>query len=423
MSRSRHLVLLGSLLALLATQAWAQSGLMRGEVVDDAGAPLAGVQITVTSEDLPTYRKTLTTDKKGEFKLRFLQNQSQYTFQFLVEKPGYQPFTQPISPSMTQAMNQRFVMEQGETQVVESHGDLGSVVTGSSSAAVESFNAGLTAQREGDLATARAKLEEAIAADPDLGPAQVALAQVLLDQGEYDAAVAAADAGLAMSVSRGEALRVKFQALRALGRGDEADAVALQMEDAEGSALLARRLYNEGAEIFQSDDKPAALAKFREAAALDPALIDAHHAIATIELANGAHEASAAAAERALALGSDDIRTLRVLWDAYDALGRTDELAEIAPRLAAVDPDFGGPKLLEQAANSWNAGQADKAVRLSQLALTIDPDLAKAYYFIGLNHLSSGESDEAKAALQKFLDLAPEDPEAPTAREMLGYIE
>ncbi len=423
MSRSRQALLFGTLLALFATYAPAQTGLMRGEVVDEAGEPLLGVQITVTSEDLPTYRKTLTTDKKGEFRLRFLHNQTAYTFQFLVEKPGYQAFTQPISPSVTQDMRQRFVMEQGETQVVESLGDLGSVVSGSSSAAVEAFNAGLTAQREGDLAAARVKLEEAIAADPDLGPAQVALAQVLLDQGEYDAAVAAADAGLAMSISRGEALRVKFQALRALGRTDEADAVALQMEDAEGAALNARRLYNEGAEMFQAEDGAAALAKFREAAELDPSLIDVHHAIATIELGNGNHEASAEAAEKALALGSDDIRTLRVLWDAYDALGRIEELAEIAPRLAEVDPDFGGPKLLEQAANAWNAGQADKAVRLSQLALTIDPSLARAHYFIGLNHLTNGESAEAKAALQRFIDLAPEDPESPAAREMLGYIE
>ena len=31
---------------------------------------------------------------------------------------------------------------------------------------------------------------------------------------------------------------------------------------------------------------------------------------------------------------SEDVRTLRVLYDAYDALGRHEELTSIAPRLA-----------------------------------------------------------------------------------------
>ncbi len=71
----------------------------------------------------------------------------------------------------------------------------------------------------------------------------------------------------------------------------------------------------------------------------------------------------------------------------------------------------------------WNAGQAEKSVALSRMALAIDPELAKAYYFIGLHHLSNGENPEAKAALEKFLELAPDDAEAATAREMLTYIE
>ncbi len=71
----------------------------------------------------------------------------------------------------------------------------------------------------------------------------------------------------------------------------------------------------------------------------------------------------------------------------------------------------------------WNTGEAEKAAALSRLALTIDPNLGKAYYFIGLQLLSDGEGAEAKAALQKFIDMAPEDPEAAAAKEMMGYIE
>lgn len=412
-----------ALLALLALPAWAQTGLLRGKTVDKDGNPITGVQVTVTTEQLSSYRKSLTTDAKGQVKVRFQQNQLQYQFDFLFEKPGYQSFSVGISPSVTQQMRMEWVMDEAETQVVESHGDLGSVVTGSSSVAVEAFNAGLTAQQAGDHAAARGKYEEALAADPDLAPAQISLAQVLLDQGEYGLAVDAADRALELAISRADALRIKHQSLRALGRNEEAEVVSAELAEADGAVASARRLYNEGGQAFQAGDKDTALAKFQQAADLDPSLTDAHHAIATLEYGKGNHEASATAAEKALAMGSDDIRTLRVLYDAYDALGRTDDVAEIAPRLAAVDPDFGGPKLLEQAAQLWNAGQAEKAVSLSKLALSMDPNLGKAYYFIGLHHLSSGENAEAKAALGKFVEMAPEDAEASTAKEMMAYIE
>ena len=423
MSRIRQILTAGALLALLATPGLAQSGVLKATIVDEGGNPISGVLVTVTTEQQASYRKTMTTNKKGSFTLRFQGNQLQNVYNLLFEKAGYQSFTVPLSPSSIQQMREEWVMEKGEAKVVESHGDLGAVVTGSSNAAVEAFNNGLTAQKEGDLATARSQYEAALAEDSTLSPAQMALTQVLLDLNEYAAAVEAADRALEMPVSRADVLRVKYQALRALGRGEEAEAVSAELAEAEGAASSALRIYNEGGVAFQAGDKDTALAKFQQAAELDPTLTDAHHAIATLQFGKGNYDESAAAAEKALAMGSEDIRTLRVLYDAYDALGRTEQVAEIAPRLPAVDPDFGGPKLLEQAAGLWNAGQAEKAVELSRLALSMDASLGKAYYFIGLHHLSSGENAEAKAALGKFVEMMPDDPEAQTAREMMSYIE
>ncbi|MEM7350870.1 MAG: tetratricopeptide repeat protein [Acidobacteriota bacterium] len=424
MSRTSHILIAGALLALFAVPTWAQTGLLRGTVVDNERNPISGVQVTVTSEELASYRKTLTTDKKGQIKLRFQHNQAQFRFQMLFEKPGFGSFTVPFKPSMTQQMREQWVMEEAESQAVpQSHGDLGAVVTGTTNTAIEAFNAGLTAQRESQLDTARTKFQEALAEDPELAPAQLSLAQVQLDLESYADAVVAADRALELGVNRAEALRVKYQALRASGRNEEAKAVSASLAEADGAVASAKRLYNEGGQAFKADDKETALAKFQQAAELDPSLTDAHHAIATLHYGKGNYQASADAAEKALSMGSEDLRTLRVLYDAYDSLGRTEELAEIAPRLAAVDPDFGGSKLVEQAAANWNAGQAEQAVQLSRLALSMDPNLAKAYYFIGLDHLSSGENAEAKASLQKFVELAPDDPDAAAAKEMMSYIE
>lgn len=422
MSRSfpRFAVLL-LLIAVSAQASWAATGIVRGTVTDENEVPLEGVQITVTSDDLSSFRQVLVTQEDGEFTLRF--RSPQYTYKFLFEKAGYQAFTQEISPSSVRMSRETFVMNKAETRAVEQHGDLQSVVTGSTNAAVEAFNAGLAAQQAGDLETAKAKLQEALAADAGLGPAHVALAQVLLDLEDYEAAISEADAAVAADVSPADALRVKFQALRALGRREEAEAIAGELESAQDQVAAARVLYNDAAQAFQAGDLETALDTFQKAAELDPTLQDAHHAIATIQLNRQNYEAAAESAKKALSLGTEDVRTLRVLYDAYDALGKTDQLLEIAPRLASVDPDFGGPKLVEQAAALWNNGEAEKAVEVSKLALAIDPQLAKPHYFIGLSHLSAGENAEARASLEKFIAMAPDDPEAQSAREMLAYIE
>ena len=424
-----RLALPSLLLLALAAPALAQIGALRGQVTDAEGEPLGGVQVTVTSPEVEGYREVLTTGADGKFLLRFAAHQAQYRHLFLFEKSGYQAFEQPIQPPASRILRQTFVMEEARAQAaaseaaVEAHGDLGTVLTGTTNAAVTAFNAGLTAQREGDLATARARFEEALAADPELGPAHLALAQVLLDQRQHPAALEHAERAQELGTARAEALRVEHEALLALGRRDEAAAVGEELAAAEDAKATALRVYNQGGEAFAAGDRETALARFVEAAELDPGLREAHHAIATLRLAQGDAAAAAESAETALALGSDDLATLRVLYDAYDALGRHEELASIAPRLAAVDPDFGGPKLLEQAAALWNAGEVEGAVALSRQALAIDPSLAKAWYFIGLHHLGEGDNAAAREALETFLAAAPDDPDAATAKEVLAMLD
>ncbi len=422
-SFSFRFFLSAALLALTfaAVPSEAQIGRFKGVIVDSDGVPIEGARVTITSTQV-SYNKVLTSDKKGKFRLSFQASQAQYNYDMLIEKTGFQSIIiEGFSPSATRSVAEEYVMEEGESQVSQSMGDLGAVLSGSN-AAITAFNEGLTAQKENDLETARAKFEAALVENPELGPAQVALAQTLLDLRQYDAALAAADKALGMEINRADGLQAKYQALRGLGRQDEADAVSAELKTAEDAVASARRIYNEGGEAFQANDHDTALAKFLEATELDPSLVDAHHAVATLQLAKGNHEESAAAAEKALDLGSDKLETLRVLYDAYDALDRTDDLMEIAPRLAKVDPEFGGAKLLEQAAELWNGGATERAIVLAKQALAIDPSLAKAYYFIGLDHLSNGRGEEAKANLQKFIEMAPDDPEAATAKEMITYI-
>ena len=71
----------------------------------------------------------------------------------------------------------------------------------------------------------------------------MALSQVLLDQEEYAATVTSVDRALELGVSRADALRIKHQALRALGRHASNPELSFTWYDA---AVLSQKIRQTG---------------------------------------------------------------------------------------------------------------------------------------------------------------------------------
>lgn len=399
----------------------AATGRLRGAVVDENGEPVAGASVAVTSADLPDFYERLETNKRGVFLLTVARVEPTYTLQ--LTKPGHRSLKVEVRIRATEIAEETYTLPAvaGDAGAPEPAAD--AAETAAASPAIRAFNEGLSAQRAGDLAMARARLEAAVGEDAALAPAHVALATVYLDLGDYPRALASAERGLELSPADREALRVRYEALLGLGRGDEAQAAKAALEAAEGQAVTAQSLYNEGSAAYQAQDFDAALAKFRQAAELNPSLFDAHHAIATILVHRGDHAGAAEAADRALQLEPDDPRTLRVAYDAYRGVGDSERATEIAQRLAAVDAEFGAVGLLQRGGDLFNSGDVAGARELLEQALALDPSLGKAHYLLGLCALNNGNTEQAKQHLAKFLELDPDAAEAATAREMLGAIE
>lgn len=416
------LVLLACTASLLAAVGplEAATGRFRGTVVDEDGEPIAGVSVAVTSADLPDFYDRLETNKRGSFTLTVARIEPIYTLQFT--KAGYRSLKAEIKVRATEIGEETYTLPEvaGEEATPELPTD--AAATLEQNAVVQAFNEGLSSQRAGDLETARARFGAAIAEDAGLAPAHIALATVNLDLGDYERALASAERGLELRPLDREALRVRYESLLGLGRGDEAAVAKSELEKAEGQVVTAQSLYNEGSEAYQAQDLEMALAKFREAAEMNPSLYEAHHAIATILVHRGDHTGAAEAADRALELEPDDPRTLRVAYDAYRALGERERVSEIAQRLAAVDSEFGAVGLVEQGGELFNAGDIDGARGLLERALALDPGQGWAHYLLGLCALNSGDTAQAKQHLAKFLELSPEAAEAATAREMLGAL-
>ncbi|HQP92480.1 MAG TPA: tetratricopeptide repeat protein, partial [Thermoanaerobaculia bacterium] len=70
----------------------------------------------------------------------------------------------------------------------------------------------------------------------------------------------------------------------------------------------------------------------------------------------------------------------------------------------------------------YNAGNTGQALALFTQALASDATFAKAHYMLAMCHVGRGENAAAKEQFEKFLAMAPDDPDAATAREMLSYL-
>ncbi|MBE3131997.1 MAG: carboxypeptidase regulatory-like domain-containing protein, partial [Acidobacteria bacterium] len=142
-----------------------------GKVVDPEGKPIQGVVVTATSSDLPKFKEVRTTDKKGAFTINFSQVDVTYHYRF--DKAGYQSLEANQDWQLEGSQRFQWTMHPGTTPAVG-----GPPPASTSEPAVSAFNAGVTALKARDYATAEAKFKEAVGHDPKLLQAWAALSAV-----------------------------------------------------------------------------------------------------------------------------------------------------------------------------------------------------------------------------------------------------
>lgn len=151
-----------------------------------------------------------------------------------------------------------------------------SAAGGGTEAAVRVFNAGADAARAGDLDTALTLFGKALEMDPELAPAHAASARLLLIEEQYEAALAAADKALSIDPDLIEVQRVRYEALRRLGREEEASQAFEQLAAADPEGL-AETLYERGKAAFEGGDAAAAAQALEQAVQAKPDHARAHY--------------------------------------------------------------------------------------------------------------------------------------------------
>ena len=217
------------------------------------------------------------------------------------------------------------------------------------------------------------------------------------------------------SLDEAQKTQAAFQQGADLGAGAPVDLEA----QARGSAV---KLYNQGSNALNSGDYETAELLFTNALEKKPDLVSAMGGLARVYSQRGDHVRAVEYAEQVAAAGEDMENMNQILYAGYDALGMEDKAEAALKALQATDMGKAGKNMFNKAADFFNSGQIPEAQAELEKLLVADPNHPEANYMLGICYAGTDPA-KAKVQFEKFLSLAPDHADAPTAREMLQYLE
>jgi tetratricopeptide (TPR) repeat protein len=372
-------------------------------VLDAAGKPLRDAAVVV-KDPAGTVVFQGVTDKKGEFKVKIPGGVGKFVVN--ITAPSVTPFEGAIELTAGQESNVEVKML--------------SLAEGQKNEAIKAYNDAANAFREQNWETAKAKFNEAISLDPELAEPHLGLADIYLTENKTAEAVASIETFMKMRPEDEQGKRLAYTAYLRANEVEKAKKLSAELGDERLNKGLAIDTYNQGATASQKGDYVTAMAKFDEAAKLDPTLAEVHAGMASVYYNQAKFEQALAAAEKALSMKPGLTGGLRSRFLALDGLGKA-EAGAAWEAYRAVDTKGALDLMVRRAETDFKDGNMAAAQTALNRVLSIDPDNAYAHLQIGLAY-SGTEPAKAKVHLEKFLKLAPNHPEAQTAKDILAYL-
>lgn len=402
----------------LATAAGAQTfGRVAFTIELADGTPVKGAVLNVTCPELTTFNQTLKTNKKGQATLAVVDATKSYSVK--VDYEGYPTKEEMVKPELQGTKKVTITLSKVEAAPAP---PAGGAPESSLTPAERIFNEGVEAYKADDFETAKAKFNKALELNPNMPYAHLALGSYYFESGDYPAALEAAKKAVELEPQSVRAHRIIYECYQALGNTDEASKEAKVLAEIDKSTDSVAIVFNEGVTAYRIGDKKTAKENFQRALEMDPNLTAALSALAIVYLQEQSWTEAAEMAERLLAIEPDNQKALRMRWDAYREAGNTEKEREAFAALAAKDPEVLANDIFNQGAKQFEANQLDEAQASFEKVLEINPNHARAHYQLGLCLVSKGDSAGAREHLEKFIELAPEDQEAESARQMLSYL-
>lgn len=305
--RSRRAALWLALGTILST-AWAtpaqalNQARLYGTITDENKKPLEGVAITVTCPEVATIRIETKTDAKGNWAVTLIDATKSHHYLFV--KEGYQLMETDMKLPIGSNERRNFSMPSLASIGAAAGGAAENKPT-AAEVAVGIFNEGAEASQMGDTVTAKKKMQEALAADPNLLPAHSALALMYLTDKQYAEAAAEAEKVLAVEPKNERAVRVAVDAYKALGN-KEKQATYVALLSTLDPKVGAVDTFNQGVVAYNAGDMGKARGFFEQSAAANPDYAKVYYMLGMCYVSEGSNAKAKEAIEKFIAKADSD---------------------------------------------------------------------------------------------------------------------
>jgi tetratricopeptide (TPR) repeat protein len=283
-------------LAIVAAPASAQTGQIKGKVVDAKGEPVEGAKITILNQQTNRSLETKT-KKNGEY------------IQVGLAPGKYRLTASKDNLSDTQDIDVRLEMSNHDFTLAPGRGGAGvskedaAKARAKADAATKSFNEGVALSNEGKSDEAIAKFQEVLAVIPNCVECYANIGTVHTRTKKYDEAETAFKKAIELKPDFADAyngLANLYNAQKKFDLAAEASKKAMELNTAAGGAAgagaaggaSASAVFNQGVILWNAQKIPEAKAQFEAAIKLDPNMADAHYWLG-MALLNGGDMAGA----------------------------------------------------------------------------------------------------------------------------------
>lgn len=280
-------------LAVLAAPAYAQSGQVRGKVVDVQGNPVDGAKVSIQNVETTGRSLETKTNKKGEYIQIGL---APGKYKITVSK-GDLTVTKDVQIHLDMAqLDFTLAPGQGAPMTKEEAAKQQAKVK----AVQQAFTDGVQLSNDGKNDEAIAKFQEVIATVPNCAECYANIGTVYGRMKKYDESEAAYKKAIELKPDFGEAyngLATVYNAEKKFDLAAEASKKATELSGAgtpgaPGGGGSAAAVFNQGVILWNAGKIPEAQAQFEQAVKLDPNLAEAHYWLG-MSLLNGGKTADA----------------------------------------------------------------------------------------------------------------------------------
>ncbi|MBM3771027.1 MAG: tetratricopeptide repeat protein [Acidimicrobiia bacterium] len=242
--------------------------------------------------------------------------------------------------------------------------------------------------------------------------------QIGLPSGAY--AVAAEKEKLAsmpanVNVSAGKPAEVALVVSAAAGTNTKAS---------QEAAAALKKIFEDGVAASNAGNHQTAIEKFQQGIQTNSACADCYNNIGYSYMQLKDYPKAEEAYKKATEIRPNDAAAYNGLANVYNAQKKFTEAQEASAKATQLSGSTGGggaDALYNQGVILFNGGKSAEAKLLFEQAIAANPNHAEAHYMLGMS-LAGSDLKAARAAMEKYLQLAPTGPNASTAKQLIDAV-